>query len=287
MKDKNFSITITVLLALVIVFLLILTINNNKEINHLKNSILSNNNSSSTIEKNEVNNNDINKNQKTSKEETNKDIKTSQKKENKKSSNNKSDSSPINYEENKESNIDNDITINSKETYSSKDLTIINETDNIHKSVKESINTENNENAKKICKGIFITYVDFIFFDGEINGIKFDELTDKGKETVLKQINKTDEYIDSKYPGYKSSITSTTKEAFNTASNLIKQGSQKISNFSKEKLGDDNYNSIIEAKDDLIEFTKSTSKVIKNVSINLYNKAKDKLYNWYINFKNK
>lgn len=56
------------------------------------------------------------------------------------------------------------------------------------------------------AKGCFITLVDFIFYDGEIKGKRFDELTSSAKAKILYYTLLVDTKIDSKWPGYKDSI---------------------------------------------------------------------------------
>ena len=61
-----------------------------------------------------------------------------------------------------------------------------------------------------------------------------------------------------------------------------KKGAKEISEFSREKLGEDNYNSIIDVKDDIVKYSKKAGSFIKDFSI----KTKEKLKSWYENFRN-
>ena len=60
--------------------------------------------------------------------------------------------------------------------------------------------------------------------------------------------------------------------------NLLKE-------ISKEKLGTDNYNAIIDAKDDLVFYTKNAISIIGNVSSKLFNKSAYYIKDWYENLK--
>ena len=82
---------------------------------------------------------------------------------------------------------------------------------------KDVDNNIKEENQGKI-KSAFIKLVDFIFYDGEIKGYKFKELTDKGKAKVIYYALKIDGKIDDKWPGYKETISSKMK---NIKSRLI------------------------------------------------------------------
>lgn len=171
------------------------------------------------------------------------------------------------------------------QNYSQNDETAIATFNNIEEEVDTILDSENISNAKEKVKGTFITIVDFIFYDSEINGVTFDELTDSGKQKVLEIANKIDNKIENKFPNYKDTISDTTKKAFNKASELIKKGAENVSEFSKEKLGEENYNAIINAKDEIIDYTKEAIEIIGDVSSDVFNSGKEYIKNWYENLK--
>lgn len=185
------------------------------------------------------------------------------------------------------SNIDNSTSNNVTSEvveYSSNDAVVIN-------SLESSLNSINNGDASNksfgdSAKGVFVSIVDFLFYDGEINGVTFDELTDKGKEQVLKLANKVDGAIESKIPGYKETISDTASKAFNKASEVIKSGANNLNNFAREKLGEENYQSIIDAKDELVYYTKNAINFLGDVGGKAFNSIKDKVSSWYQDFKN-
>ena len=125
-----------------------------------------------------------------------------------------------------------------------------------------------------------------MFYDGEINGVTFDELTDSGKQKVLEIASKVDNAIESKIPGYKETISDTASKAFNKASEVIKSGANNLNNFAREKLGEENYQSIIDAKDELVYYTKNAINFLGDVGGKVFNSVKDKLDSWYQDFKN-
>ena len=176
--------------------------------------------------------------------------------------------------------IKNEVT---KPSLSNKDNTIINEMDN----TLNSINTESSSsNFSDKAKATFISIVDFLFYDGTIKGITFNELTDDGKQKVLEIANKIDVKLEEVSPGYKDKISSTTSNAYNKASEIIKSGASSLNNFAKEKLGDENYNSIIDAKDELVKYSKNALNLVGSAGSKLFSNTKDKLNDWYQNFKN-
>ena len=188
-----------------------------------------------------------------------------------------------------ESNSNTDVSSSNDDTsevveYSSNDVVVIN-------SLESSLNSINNGDASNksfgdSAKGVFVSIVDFLFYDGEINGVTFDELTDKGKEQVLKLANKVDGAIESKIPGYKETISDTASKTFNKASEVIKSGANNLNNFAREKLGEENYQSIIDAKDELVYYTKNAINFLGDVGGKAFNSVKDKLDSWYQDFKN-
>lgn len=168
-------------------------------------------------------------------------------------------------------------------TYSDKDTEVINSLNETLTKVKSNVSDNDFLDS---AKGVFISIVDFLFYDGSINGVTFDELTDSGKQKVLEIASSIDSTIENKFPGYKETISDKASNAFNKASEIIKKGANDLNDFAREKLGEDNYQSIIDAKEELIVYTKNAINFIGDVSSSLWNGAKDKLNNWYQNFKN-
>ena len=169
-------------------------------------------------------------------------------------------------------------------TYSSNDEVVIN-------SFESSLTKINNGDGSDSsfadsAKGVFVSIVDFLFYNGEINGVTFDELTDSGKQKVLEIASKVDSAIESKIPGYKETISDTASKAFNKASEIIKSGANSLNNFAREKLGEENYQSIIDAKDELVYYTKNAINFLGDVGGKVFNSVKDKLDSWYQDFKN-
>ena len=176
--------------------------------------------------------------------------------------------------------IKNDIT---KPSLSNKDNTIINEMDNTLNSIDAESSSSNFSDK---AKATFITIVDFLFYDGTIKGVTFNELTDAGKQKVLELANKIDVKLEEKAPGYKDKISSSTSSAYNKASEVIKNGASSLNNFAKEKLGDENYNSIIDAKNELVKYSKNALNLVGSAGSKIFSSTKDKLNDWYQNFKN-
>ena len=152
------------------------------------------------------------------------------------------------------------------------------------KNIEESTQ---DENFKDKASSTFISIVDFLFYDGTIKGISFDELTEKGKEKVLEISSKIDVKLEEKCPGYKEKISNSTSKAYQKASKIIKKGAKNINDFAKSALGDENYQAIIDAKDELAKYSKEALNYVTGAGSKVFNNTKEKLNEWYQNFKNK
>lgn len=170
------------------------------------------------------------------------------------------------------------------DNYNEKDNIVIDELNNTLKNIEESTQ---DENFKDKASSTFISIVDFLFYDGTIKGISFDELTEKGKEKVLEIASKIDVKLEEKCPGYKEKISNNTSKAYQKASEIIKKGAKNINDFAKSALGDENYQAIIDAKDELVKYSKESLNYVTGAGSKVFNNTKEKLNEWYQNFKNK
>lgn len=170
------------------------------------------------------------------------------------------------------------------DNYNEKDNIVIDELNNTLKNIEES---PQDENFKDKASSTFISIVDFLFYDGTIKGISFDELTEKGKEKVLEISSKIDVKLEEKCPGYKEKISNSTSKAYQKASEIIKKGAKNINDFAKSALGDENYQAIIDAKDELVKYSKDSLNYVTGAGSKVFNNTKEKLNEWYQNFKNK
>lgn len=192
----------------------------------------------------------------------------------------KIDSKP-NDNENKD--ISNNKYTIKNDNYNEKDNIVIDELNNTLNNIEKSTR---DENFKDKASSTFISIVDFLFYDGTIKGVTFDELTEKGKEKVLEIASKIDVKLEEKCPGYKETISNSTSKAYQKASEIIKNGAKNINDFAKNALGDENYQTIIDAKDELAKYSKDALNFVTGAGSKVFNETKDKLNEWYQNFKN-
>ena len=142
---------------------------------------------------------------------------------------------------------------------------------------------------QKVLENTFITLTDFIFYDGEINGVTFDELTDSAKEKVLDIYDKIDTKIESVFPNYKEDIASTSKDIYANIKKEITELKDKIKDKYIDEYGQEKYDNLEqsynESKETLKDSAQSTYETLKDVSTEFYENTKNKAENWYKNYK--
>ena len=144
--------------------------------------------------------------------------------------------------------------------------------DQAKKEIKELIESEQVEQAKEKGKEYFITGVDFIFYDKEMNGVTFDDLTEEGKKVTLENLEIIDGWIMEIAPDYKDKIG----EKYQVVKDFVSTTYYDVLESIKESLGEENYSAIQEKKNEIKESITSTK-----------DKALEKVSDWYQNFKNK
>lgn len=111
--------------------------------------------------------------------------------------------------------------------------------------------------------------VDFIFYDKEINGIKFNDLKEETKEEIYSTFCDIDQLIMTFTPNYKENIGEkyeivkdfTTKTYYNSLNKI------------KDSIGEENYNKIKDIKD-------TTKEKIKDSANNAKEYINKKYENW-------
>lgn len=144
--------------------------------------------------------------------------------------------------------------------------------DQAKKEIKELIESEQVEQAKEKGKEYFITGVDFIFYDKEINGVTFDDLTEEGKKVTLENLETIDGWIMEIAPDYKDKIG----EKYQVVKDFVSTTYYDVLESIKESLGEENYSAIQEKKNEIKDSITSTK-----------DKALEKVSEWYQDFKNK
>lgn len=81
--------------------------------------------------------------------------------------------------------------------------------------------TTNDTSLKEEAKMRFITIVDFLFYNGKIKGFTLNDLSSKAKLQVLKVALSIDSKIETYFPGYKETISTTTGKVYTGVKNKI------------------------------------------------------------------
>lgn len=179
--------------------------------------------------------------------------------------------------------IKNDITT-SQTTEGSKNGTTTTKKKDIKNADEEVLTYFNNEvnsadtKSKGTLKNAFIKVVDFIFYDKDINGYYFKDLTASAKLKVIGLALKLDNIIDSHFPGYKDELSSSYNKA---KDNLITLYLNLTSEFCK------NNDSICESAKNDFSLLKESLNLSWDVIKNLAKSGTNKLKEWYEIFSGK
>lgn len=152
------------------------------------------------------------------------------------------------------------------------------------------------KSVKEKLEDTFITLTDFIFYDGTIKGVTFQELTDGAKEKVLDLYEKIDSTIESKFPNYKENIKSTARKSYTTVVMKAKELKDSIVSKYKDYVGEDQYNNTVDTfEEDKNRFQDAYSPYVekgKEVGTKAIEKGKEvvhsaigKLDSWYQDYK--
>lgn len=120
-----------------------------------------------------------------------------------------------NSNDNKNENDDNEIVKDNKEitTDENADIEVLN--------YVKSIENDINNGETKTLKNGFITIIDFLFYNGNIKGHTFDELTNKAKLEVLKAALLIDEKVEEIFPNYKENISNEANKTYTNVKNSV------------------------------------------------------------------
>lgn len=179
--------------------------------------------------------------------------------------------------------IKNDITtsqttsVSKNGTTTTKKKDIKNADENVLAYFNNEVNTADTK-SKGTLKNAFIKVVDFIFYDKDINGYYFKDLTASAKLKVIGLALKLDNIIDSHFPGYKDELSSSYNKA---KDNLITLYLNLTSEFCK------NNDRICESAKNDFSLLKGSLNLSWDVIKNLAKSGTNKLKEWYEIFSGK
>ena len=179
--------------------------------------------------------------------------------------------------------IENEITtsqttsVSKNETTTTKKKDIKNADEEVLAYFNNEVNTADTK-SKGTLKNTFIKVVDFIFYDKDINGYYFKDLTNSAKLKVIGLALKLDNIIDSHFPGYKDELSSSYNKA---KDNLITLYLNLTSEFCK------NNDSICKSAKNDFSLLKESLNLSWDVIKNLAKSGTNKLKEWYEIFSGK
>ena len=136
--------------------------------------------------------------------------------------------------------------------------------------IENLINEEKVDAAKKKVKDVFVTGVDFIFYDQPIGDVYFDDLTAAGKEMTMDALDTLSGFADQIAPNWKSELS----EKYQITSEFVGEEYLAFLDSIREYLGDENYEALGEVKDQVAGDVKEKVQ-----------DGKEYLKNWYENFR--
>ena len=148
---------------------------------------------------------------------------------------------------------------------------------NYFEAQESSIKSGNDKTFREKAKEGFVTIVDFIFYDKEIKGHTFKELTNTAKLKIISIALKIDSKIDSYFPDYKDKIKGTYNNIKEKLVEKYLEYTQKLC----EAVGSDTCNQAKKDWEALKKNFKITGEYLKQLGIT----GTDKLKTWYENFR--
>ena len=143
------------------------------------------------------------------------------------------------------------------------------------------LNDENNTENENKLKTSFVKLTDFIFYEGKINNITFNELKDDTKVAILSDWEILDEKIETKYPNYKDRIESVENKTYNNLKSKKDFLINKLKEAYINKYGEDKYNELMNKKEEL----KEKMDDLKNKASEEIDKKKESISSWYKEWK--
>lgn len=140
------------------------------------------------------------------------------------------------------------------------------------KELTEYIESEDFQKLKEKGKYYVTTGIDFIFFDKEINGITFDQMTTEFKIRAMNDIAALDNAVEAYFPGYKESLGS----KYQVAAEFLSSKYLDIVDAIKEYLGEENWNALGDMKDKIWgDISTKTDEAVEDIK-ELYKSWRDK-----------
>lgn len=146
--------------------------------------------------------------------------------------------------------------------------------------VDNLLEESNFDKVKNKTKDIAISGIDFVFYDKEINGVTFNELSDSAKDKVLSIVKRIDTKVEQKIPNYKENVKDKTGQSYQYIASKLQEGIEYTDGKLENKYGD----KYVETKEKAAEIKEKVVDTSKEVYENAKEKTKDgwtKIKTWY------
>lgn len=154
--------------------------------------------------------------------------------------------------------------------------------ENFESEINEKIDEGKLEAVKESAKNAAITGIDFIFYDKEINGYTFSELSDTAKAKILLIVNSIDNKLESHLPGYKQTIKEKYGNAYDAVTEKLDEASNTLDGYLEGKYGEE-YNNFKDKASDLWDDFKGTTQEGIDSTKDTYKEGWSKVKEWYEN----
>ncbi|MEG0021325.1 MAG: hypothetical protein RSB77_00080 [Bacilli bacterium] len=168
--------------------------------------------------------------------------------------------------------------VDKSEEIKNKDEYVINYFEEKESEVNEILENNSFDKLKEGSKEIFVNLVDFLFYNGEIKGITFDELNETTKTKILNITSSIDSKIEKKIPDYKETTKDKTGKVLIYVEEKIKSTKEFLEEKVIEKVGEDKYK-------ETVDEVKEKGNEIKEKSKEIIDNGKTKIKNWYEGWK--
>lgn len=178
------------------------------------------------------------------------------------------------------SNVGSDIVVDTSASSDSQALEYFNAAESKINSMDDNINEVKTEG-----KALFVKLVDFIFYDTEINGIKFNDLTTSTQEKLVAIVNSVDSKIEAKLPGYKETVVDYTGKTYTYLGEKLKQGITYVDIKIGENVNPNTYAEVKEETSGVVDTIKESVGTAIDISKETLAVGKEKLQKWYEGWK--
>lgn len=142
-----------------------------------------------------------------------------------------------------------EYSIENDEEYNNEDKKVIEYFNKGKETLKEYAESEDYDNLKRKGKEIIVKGIDFLFYDGEINGVTRDKITEEGKKEVVESVESTIEFIDYYFPGFSTGLG----QKYSKARDFLREKRDKGLESFRKWLGEDTYEGFSRMGEDFID----------------------------------